>query len=98
MTQYKDITIAVDHPAYAGHFPNFPVLPGAVLLDEVLRAIAGERGGHLNVWQIASAKFLGAVRPGDALRVEFDAQTAGAISFSVLAAGRKVVSGVLNER
>jgi 3-hydroxyacyl-[acyl-carrier-protein] dehydratase len=98
MTQSKDITIAADHPVYAGHFPNFPVLPGAVLLDEVLRAIAGERGGDLNVWQIASAKFLGAVRPGDALHVEFDAQTPGAIRFSVLAAGRKVVSGVLNER
>ena len=98
MTRSKDITIAADHPAYAGHFPNFPVLPGAVLLDEVLRAIAGERGGNLNVWRIASAKFLGAVRPGDALRVEFDAQAGGAISFSVLAAGRKVVSGVLNER
>jgi 3-hydroxyacyl-[acyl-carrier-protein] dehydratase len=97
MIESKDITIAADHPAYAGHFPNFPVLPGAVLLDEVLRAIAGERGGDLNVWQIAAAKFLGAVRPGDALRVEFEAQTAGAISFSVLAAGRKVVSGVLNE-
>jgi 3-hydroxymyristoyl/3-hydroxydecanoyl-(acyl carrier protein) dehydratase len=98
MTRSKDITIAADHPAYAGHFPNFPVLPGAVLLDEVLRAIAGERGGNLNVWRIASAKFLGAVRPGDALRIEFDAQAGGAISFSVLAAGRKVVSGVLNER
>jgi 3-hydroxyacyl-[acyl-carrier-protein] dehydratase len=98
MTQSKDITIAADHPVYAGHFPNFPVLPGAVLLDEVLRAIAGERGADFNGWQIASAKFLGAVRPGDALRVEFDAQTTGAISFSVLAAGRKVVSGVLNER
>lgn len=98
MIQSKDITIAADHPAYDGHFPNFPVLPGAVLLDEVLSAIADERGGKLNVWQIASAKFLGTVRPGDALRVEFDAQAAGAISFSVLAAGRKVVSGVLNER
>jgi 3-hydroxyacyl-[acyl-carrier-protein] dehydratase len=98
MTQSKDITIAADHPVYAGHFPNFPVLPGAMLLDEVLGAIAGERDGDLNVWQIASAKFLGAVRPGDALRIEFETQTAGAISFSVLAAGRKVLSGVLNER
>jgi 3-hydroxyacyl-[acyl-carrier-protein] dehydratase len=98
MIESKDITIAADHPAYAGHFPSFPVLPGAVLLDEVLRAIAGERGGDLNVWQIASAKFLGAVRPGDALQVQFAAQTPGAISFSVVAAGRKVVSGVLNER
>jgi 3-hydroxymyristoyl/3-hydroxydecanoyl-(acyl carrier protein) dehydratase len=83
---------------YAGHFPNFPVLPGALLLDEVLGAIAGERDGDSSVWQIASAKFLGAVRPGDALRIDFDTQTAGTIGFSVLADGRKVLSGVLNER
>ncbi len=98
MIQSKKITIAADHPAYAGHFPNFPVLPGAVLLDEVLRAVGGERSGDSRVWQIASAKFLGAVRPGDALRVEFDAETTGAIRFSVLAAGRTVVSGVLHDR
>ncbi len=98
MIQSKDISIAPDHPAYAGHFPNFPVLRGAVLLDEVLRAVAGEHAADSRLWQIASAKFLGAVRPGDALCVHFDSKITGAISFNVMADGRKVVSGVLHER
>jgi 3-hydroxyacyl-[acyl-carrier-protein] dehydratase len=98
MNLSKTIQLAADHPAYAGHFPNFPVLPGAVLLDEVLQVIAAERGIDLNGWQIASAKFLEAVRPGDALRIEFDAAAAGAIRFSVFATERKVIGGVLHER
>ena len=34
-----------DHPSFAGHFPKFPVLPGAVLLDEALQAIE-QRARH----------------------------------------------------
>ncbi len=31
--------IDADHPAFAGHFPGRPVLPGVVLLSEVWQAI-----------------------------------------------------------
>ena len=31
--------IPVDHPAFAGHFPGRPLLPGAMLLAEVIEAI-----------------------------------------------------------
>lgn len=98
MKQSRTLDIAADHPAYAGHFPNFPVLPGALLLDAVLRIVAADRGSALREWQIASAKFLGAVRPGDALRVEFEGAAQQPIRFNVLAGERKVVSGILHER
>jgi 3-hydroxyacyl-[acyl-carrier-protein] dehydratase len=74
-----------DHPAFAGHFPRFPVLPGAVLLDEALQAIERERGIDLAQWHIASAKFQGAVRPGDALRLEHVATDGALIRFTILA-------------
>jgi 3-hydroxyacyl-[acyl-carrier-protein] dehydratase len=88
--------IAADHPSYAGHFPGFPVLPGAVLLDETLRAIASARGIDLAAWQISSAKFLDGVRPGDRLVLEHDAPAAGSIRFAIHAGNRKVVSGTLS--
>jgi 3-hydroxyacyl-[acyl-carrier-protein] dehydratase len=95
MNVSRSIDVAADHAAYSGHFPNFPVLPGAVLLDQALRIIAAETGIDLRAWQISSAKFLGAVRPGDALRIDFDAGVPRTIRFNILAAERKVVSGML---
>ncbi len=93
---HSSIDVPADHPAFAGHFPRFPVLPGAVLLDEVLQVIQRERRIDLAHWQIASAKFLAAVRPGDALRLEHDAAKGGLIRFTVRAADRTVASGVLS--
>jgi 3-hydroxymyristoyl/3-hydroxydecanoyl-(acyl carrier protein) dehydratase len=96
MKSSKPLAVAAGHPAYPGHFPNFPVLPGAVLLDEALQVIAAERGIDLRAWHIASAKFTGAVKPGDALWVEFDADQAELIRFQIFSADRRVVSGMLS--
>ena len=89
------LEISADHPSFTGHFPAFPILPGAVLLDETLRCIAHERSLDLTQWQIASAKFLGAVRPGDALCLEYDAASNGSIRFTIRVADRNVVNGTL---
>jgi 3-hydroxymyristoyl/3-hydroxydecanoyl-(acyl carrier protein) dehydratase len=95
MKQTRSIEVASDHAAYEGHFPSFPVLPGAVLLDEALRIIGSARGAEVSGWRIASTKFLGAVRPGDPLRIEFDAASSPVIRFSIFAAERQVVTGTL---
>ena len=89
------IEIPEDHPAFAGHFPKFPVLPGAVLLDEALQAIESSRGIDLRDWRIAFVKFMDAVRPGDALRLEHAAPHSGVIRFTIHAASRLVASGSL---
>ena len=90
------IEVPKDHPAFAGHFPKFPVLPGAVLLDAALQVIQRERGIDLTQWQIASVKFLGVVRPGDALCLEHEARKGSLIRFSVRVADRTVASGSLS--
>jgi 3-hydroxymyristoyl/3-hydroxydecanoyl-(acyl carrier protein) dehydratase len=89
------IDVPRDHPSYAGHFPSFPVLPGAVLLDEALRIIQVARDIDLTQWRIASVKFIDAVRPGEALQMEHDAPRTGLIRFTIRAANRIVASGAL---
>ena len=87
--------IAADHPRSPATFPEFPVLPGAVLLDEALQVIERAWSIDLTHWHIASAKFLDAVRPGDALRWSTQPPESGLIRFTIRAADRTVASGSL---
>lgn len=87
------LAIAVDHPAFAGHFPGSPVVPGVVLLDEAMFVIAAATGFAHN--RIAWAKFLHPVRPGQALIVRHDIKANGAIRFEITAGADKVATGSL---
>jgi 3-hydroxyacyl-[acyl-carrier-protein] dehydratase len=97
MKTHSALEISADHPAFAGHFPGFPVVPGAVLLDEMLYVIQQARGIDLRNWHIASAKFLSAVRPRENLTLEHEATASGAIQFTIRVDSRKVASGTLHE-
>ena len=71
------LTVDAAHPAFAGHFPSRPIVPGVVLLDESLRAIAVHRAASglpdAGPVRIGVAKFLSIVGPGEALRLEIEA-------------------------
>jgi 3-hydroxyacyl-[acyl-carrier-protein] dehydratase len=96
MKMRSAIGIAADHPAFAGHFPHFPVLPGAILLDEMLHAIAGARGLDLTQWRVAAVKFLDTVRPRDRLIMEHDTAADESIRFTMSVEDRRVASGTLS--
>jgi 3-hydroxyacyl-[acyl-carrier-protein] dehydratase len=88
--------VAADHPAFAGHFPGSPILPGALLLDEALHVIEKDRNLDLTQWQVTTAKFLAAVRPGDALAIEHSAASDGTLRFAVRSAERTALTGILS--
>jgi 3-hydroxymyristoyl/3-hydroxydecanoyl-(acyl carrier protein) dehydratase len=90
------IGIAADHPAFAGHFPGMPILPGAVLLDEALRIIEMDLGIDITQWQLTAAKFLESVRPGDALTLEHTGGADGTVRFAVRMADRSALAGSLS--
>jgi 3-hydroxyacyl-[acyl-carrier-protein] dehydratase len=89
------LNIAAGHRAYAGHFPGLPILPGAVLLDEVLYEIARERSLDLAHWQLSSVKFLESVGPGESLTLEHTTPNDATIRFAVRKTSGTVASGVL---
>ena len=97
MKMQSTLRIAADHPAFSGHFPAFPVFPGAALLDEMLRILEAARGIDLKSWHISSVKFLDAVRPRDSLLFEHEAPSPGLIRFTICVADRKIASGTLHE-
>ena len=77
------LSIAADHPAYAGHFPGQPILPGVVLLDAALHALATQQGLPGATGQIKSAKFLSPVQPGEALTLHTSETSGGSLRFEI---------------
>jgi len=70
----RKVEIAVDHPAFDGHFPGQPVLPGVALLAEVLEAALREPALAACIGsepRLAVVKFLAPVAPGAALIIDF---------------------------
>ena len=87
--------VPVDHPAFAGHFPGQPIVPGVVLLDRAILFAEQMIGAPVAQWHIGNAKFLSPVGPGEALTFVLAQKSSGAITFSVRAAERNVASGSL---
>lgn len=86
--------VAPDHPAFAGHFPGAPILPGVVLLDAVLlwaETVTGSVAG-----QIGNAKFLSPVRPGEVLNMSLVCTTPESARFDIACDSRKVATGQLS--
>jgi 3-hydroxymyristoyl/3-hydroxydecanoyl-(acyl carrier protein) dehydratase len=89
------LEISPQHPAFAGHFPGTPIVPGALLLDEAVRVLSAVAEGGAVRCEIAATKFLSVVRPGEALSVEHEQCDDGGIRFVIRTPDRTVVSGRL---
>lgn len=91
MWQSVEVRFAKDHPTAAGHFPSNPIIPGALLLDEVVKAVV-EAAGSGGETVIRAAKFFKPVQPGDSLHVRWQLLADGAIKFECRLVGRENVA------
>ena len=68
--------IPADHPALPGHFPGRPVVPGVLLLEQVLLAIEAECGA-LPALELPQVKFARPLLPGDRASVLLERREPG---------------------
>lgn len=70
--------VTVNEPFFAGHFPEFPVMPGVLIIEAmaqvggvlVLSEIADRKSKLVLLASVDNAKFRRPVLPGDQLRIE----------------------------
>jgi len=67
------IPIPTQHPCYEAHFPGNPIVPGALLLQWIVRLLK-EQYPEIEVQQLRSVKFLAVVKPGDQCELNVDYQ------------------------
>jgi 3-hydroxymyristoyl/3-hydroxydecanoyl-(acyl carrier protein) dehydratase len=83
--------IDADHPCLEGHFPDNPIVPGVLLLDEMMNALENEVMG-LRLQGIRQVKFLQPVLPDQCVGVEL-LEVAGALRFKAYHDGKLVFNG-----
>jgi beta-hydroxyacyl-ACP dehydratase FabZ len=70
--------VTVNEPFFEGHFPDFPVMPGVLIVEAmaqvagvlVLSQIEDRKNKLVLLASVEEAKFRKPVRPGDQLRIE----------------------------
>lgn len=60
-------TLEAEHPAFAGHFPDQPILPGVLQVDWAIRQGEAVFGPLGTFSRIAQLKFMHLIQPGDAV-------------------------------
>lgn len=74
--------IPSDHPCLPGHFPGRPLVPGVVLLEQVIAAVEAAHG-PLRGLRLPQVKFLQPLLPEQSAQVELDRLDAARWRFRV---------------
>ena len=98
MNVERTLTIPTDHPALPGHFPGHPIVPGVVVLDEVIETLKRRYGGQLLVTGLPAVKLSSPLRPEEPLVIAIESVDGGSAAFSFRVGSRLIASGSIHFR
>jgi 3-hydroxyacyl-[acyl-carrier-protein] dehydratase len=88
-------SISPNHPALSGHFPGNPVVPGVVILNELVRATEAWLHWTGEPLSVASVKFMRLLRPSEPFTFLLEQLSEHRVSFAVLRGQTKIAAGTL---
>ena len=86
--------IQADHPALADHFPDNPIVPGALILDEILTGAIQQSSLSLVDIRVAEVKFRSPLKPGQTAETRYHMGPNG-LRFEVHSDGSVIASGLI---
>lgn len=89
----KSFLIDPSHPSLAGHFPGNPIVPGVVLLGEVLELIGQSLDEPWMLSDVPSVKFHSPLRPNEVAQLTFDIVSKHLVTFSCRVGLKRIASG-----
>ena len=98
MSVVRTVTITNDHPALAGHFPGHPVVPGVLVLDEVIETLKDRRGQAVVVAGLPAVKLSSPLKPDESMKITIDQEDAETAVFTCRVGGRLIASGSIRFR
>jgi len=96
MTFEVRCAITADHPSLPGHFPDAPLVPGVLILDEVRAALLDWQQDY-QLRAIRTVKFLQPLKPEEQFTICFSANDYDSreINFCCRIEGRVIAEGQL---
>ena len=92
--QYHCFQVSNDHPALEDHFPGNPLVPGALILDQVLLGCEIFAMKSINDLALREIKFKSPLRGGEKALVTYLDSPVG-IRFKVWVEAREIASGIV---
>ena len=90
----KEIIIPAEHPALTGHFPGHPIVPGVVIIDEIMTLI-NEYNESLKLESISYMKFSLPLQSGQVCRMLVNISNYDSVTIECQVNGRAITKGKL---
>ena len=89
------LKFSADEPIFKGHYPDFPVTPGVMLIDRAVTVAKGMLGRDFVLKGIRKVKFSNPVLPDEAVSLKVEPRGEGEISYCFSKEGMLCASGIL---
>ena len=98
MRSERTLSIQKDHPALPGHFPGRPIVPGVLVLEEVIQTLKDQYGPELVVTGLPAVKLSSPLLPEESLNISVEPEGPDTAVFFCRVGSRLVASGSIRFR